>query len=119
MPGLALRAKQVTIEEEGKIIIADRCQDEGVYRLIEPGEQTAGEAERFVRKGRVIADREIEPRHSGDDDGDVAIHDFDGIGRDAHLRIEEGVAGSNVVFPLVPRAAENAPFQSVPIFVDI
>lgn len=109
---------ELPVEGERKVILDHRHQDKGVDRLVEPGEQTPGEAQRLVLVHHMVADDEFQVRHS-EEQGDRAIHDFDRVGRDAHLRVENGLARPDVVLPLVPRAAQDLSLPPVAIFVDL
>src|SRR6478672_6904689 len=55
---------------------------------------------------------------SGDRDRDLAVGDLHVVAHDAHLRIEDGLAGGDVVLPGMPWAAQNAAFLAVLELVD-
>src|SRR3712207_2049321 len=56
---------------------------------------------------------------SRDRDDDLAVADLDRVGLDADGRVEDGLAGHDVVLPLVPRAAEDPPLHPIAVLVDV
>ena len=62
--GVALRADQLAVEQQAEVLLDRRGQGEGVACLIEAGEQAPREAECGVLIVEVIADDEVEARHS-------------------------------------------------------
>ena len=104
---------QTAIEEEVELGLANWNQGQGVDRFVKVCEQTPRQRERLILeicRGAVM-DNEV---HAGlDRNSDLSVSDVHRVTHDPYLLVKHRLAGPDVVFPRMPRAAQNATLVTV------
>ena len=104
---------QTAIEEEVELGLANWNQGQGVDRFVKVGEQPPRQRERLfleICRESVMND-EV---HAGlDRNSDLSVGDGHRITHDPYVLVEHRLAGPDVVFPRMPRAAQNATLLTV------